>query len=404
MGTYSYKAYDKHGNIKKGKIKSNDKEEVIAYLSTNNLYPINIKKLSFINTDIHDLDIVNKHLSLSKIDLTFFCRQMAFIINSGIPITLGIDTVEKQSSSKLLRKEFLLIRDNILKGSSLSSAMERSSKFPELLCNMVKIGEESGQLHQIMEQMETHYEKEANTIEDIKSALIYPAFVFIGMILVIVIAIVYLIPNYTLIFLAQDIPLPLPTRVLINVSNFINNYYISIICIIFILIIFLLNINKNNTVKTYKDKLVFKIPILNKLLKLLSSLRFSQSMSIMLEAGVPILKAVSISQNLIKNNEFKRIMEEIYEDLIKGTSLRASMEKVDFFHPMLIAMVSIGEESGNLAETLHKSSAYFTREISTTIRRIKKYVEPTITIILGMILAFTMLAIMLPTFHLANII
>lgn len=404
MGIYSYKAYDKHGNIKKGKFKGNNKEEVIMYLRSNNLYPIDIKKLSFLKIDLHDLVIFNKHLGLTKRDLMFFCRQMAFIIGSGIPITLGIDTVEKQCSSKILKEELLIIKDNILKGSSLSKAMEDSNRFPELLCTMVKIGEETGKLHQIMEQMENHYEKEASTLEYIKSSLIYPAFVFMGMLLVIVIAIVYLIPNYTVIFLTQDILLPLPTRILINISNFINNYYILIISFIFVLIILLFNINKNTTVKTCRDKLVYKIPILNKLLKLLPSLRFSQSMGIMLEAGVPILKAVSISKNLIKNYEFKRIMEEIYKDLIKGTSLKVAIERVNFFHPVLISMVNIGEESGNLAEALHKSSAYFTKEITYKIRHMKKFIEPTITIILGIILAVTMLAIMLPTFRLTNII
>lgn len=404
MPIYSYEAYDKYGSITNGKLKSKNEEEVLIFLRDKGLLPIKVKKFSFFNTDIQDLEILKNKFTLSKKEVAFFCRQMYFIISSGLSISLGIDTIIKQCDSKLLKQELIKIKEGILKGSSLSECMANSNKFPSLLCSMVQIGEESGKLYTVMEEMEKHYTKEASTLEDIKSAMIYPAFVLVAMIIVIFISLLYLIPNYTVIFLSQEIPLPLPTRVLINSSNFVRGYYIFIFVFLINLLLVLFYINKSIKFKNYRDKVIINIPIFKKYFNLITALRISQAMSIMLDAGVPILNAIDISKNLINNNEFKSVMENIHQEVKKGISITDAIEKSNFFHLVLINMVSIGEESGKLSESLQKSADYFDKEVSIIINRMKKLIEPVITIVIGLILGFIMLAIMLPTLYLTNVI
>lgn len=402
MSMYTYQAYDSDNSIRKGQVESNSEEDVILYLKSNNLHPISIKKLSILNTDIKDLRIFSERIKLRKRDLAFFCRQMTFVISSGLPIAEGLMIIESQCSSKLLKKEISSIKDGILRGENLSNCMSKRNKFPQFLCGMTKIGEESGLLHTVMERMADHYEKEANITEEIKSIMIYPTFVFATMIVVTIIAITYFIPSYAVIFLAQDIPLPTPTRFLIDFSEFVNNFYIGIIGFLVALIIAVVYANKNASIRKYRDKLLIRLPILKKALRILLSLRFSQAMGLMLHSGVPILDAISITKKLVKNYEFEQAMEGIHEELKKGISLKESIENIDFFAPMLINMVNMGERSGELANSLNKSAEHFSKEMDVAIKRLEKLIEPVITIVLGMILAFLMLAITLPTFYLTN--
>ena len=402
MSMYLYEAYDADHNIKKDKIKQNSEQEVLSYLENRNLSPILIKKCGILDIDLQDLINFSNKTALRKKDIALFCNQLEFVLSSGLPMDEGLRAMEQQCDNKLIKKEISNLKEGVLKGEALSSCMEKGNILPHFLCSMVRVGEESGQLSVVMQYMADHYEKEADFTEHIKSILVYPAFVFVSMIVVVIIALVYLIPNYAMIFLSQDIALPAPTRALIAISDFINNFYLGIIlsCIsLFILYHFL---NKNPLVIKYRGKLALKTPILGEILKTSICLNFSRSMAIMVKAGVPVLNAVNMSKDLTKNYDTKQGIKKMYESLRSGQSFRESLEKVNVFPFIIVSMIGVAEVAGNLESSLDKSTEYFSKDMDAKIKIIEKLIEPTITIFLGAILAFIMLSITLPTFYLTS--
>lgn len=402
MNMYLYEAYDKEKKIEKGKIQKSNTEDVVSYLKAKGLFPIHIKKLSIFDTDTSGLKIFARFQKLSTRDVALFCRQMTFIIESGLPFSEGLNAIERECRSKLLRKTLITIKESILSGESFTQSLEKTGSFPDFLCGMIRVGETSGKLSEVMMRMAVHYEKEASVRGRLISALIYPSFILSVTIAVTIMLLVTLIPNYEMIFLSQGVTLPLPTRSLIWLSDFIINFYAVIIAFIMLLVLAVYYVNKNITVKAYRDKFLFKIPILKDILKMLFCLRFSQAMAIMTESGVLILESTRITRGLVKNVEAKNALSEMCDGLEKGQGLVVNMKKTTLFHGMLISMVEVGEATGNVPASLGKSAEYFDEQIDLMAKRLERLIEPSLILILGFVVAFIMLSTTLPAFYLAS--
>ena len=385
MKRFYYKAILNNEKIS-GNVLAKDQNQALNILKSKDMLVISLKKQSFLTQDI----IIG---GLSKKELSFFCRQLLFFVSSGVSLV----NVTEVPSNKKLEKSFFAFRENILQGNSLSKSLELE-KFPVLLCNMIKIGEATGRLEEILEQMEFHYEKEYENNREISSILIYPTVITIAMILVIAITMIYLIPSFTSMFVAQDVSLPAITQILINTSNFfIEGWFFIWIFIFFSIFFILIKLKKT-------DVLIFKIPIIKNIARIFITARFSSAIYIMLKSGVPILEAMDIVKDLFKNTIYKEKIEIAKESLSKGTSLKSAFENTLMFHPLIINLIKLGEETGTLVQSLEKANIYFEKEQAIIIKNIKKHIEPTITIIMGVILLFIMLAIMLPTFSVIQVI
>lgn len=380
MTNFIYQIINKNNVVERGNITAINKNEAIKILKNKGYLIVKIKKQNIFTKEI----VFNKNLSSR--DLSFFCRHLYFYINAGI----NLSNLNINATNKKLKNEFEHLRESILKGESISGFLIKNS-YPQLLCSMVKIGEESGMLPHILEKMEVHYERETATHREIIALLTYPLIVIIAMVIVIAITMIYLVPNFTQMFNAQNIELPQITLILIAISNFFTSIFALIPVIIITILVYF--------IKTRKlDSLIFKIPIFNKLIKLIVATRFSNSMAIMINSGISIYQAINITEGLLKNKQYKLIIKNIKSDLQKGISLSATMERSLYFHPILLDMTKLGENTGTLAETLNKCSNFFEKEQQLFISYLKKQLEPTLTIIMGVLLLFIMLAIMLPTF------
>lgn len=377
---FNYLVSDSTGNLIKGNIIAKDKEEVKNILKKSGNYIIRIKKQSILQNDIK----FNKQLS--KVDISLFCRHLHFFISSGV----NISNINLITTTKVLNKELLNLKQNILKGESISNAINNPT-FTPLLYSMVKVGEETGNLPHILEKMEIHYENQSETEREIKSMLIYPIIVLITMAITIFITMVYLVPSFMQMFISHNIDLPPITIVLINISNFLTSWLIIIPLIIILLIIILLKLR-------VFDKFLFKLPIIKKIMYFSCYIRFTSAMSIMLDTGVPILKAIRNTSTLFNNKYYSNIIINLEKDLQTGIQLSKALEKSVFFSPLLISMVQLGESTGTITKSLQKCNKYYEKEQHILVTRIKKQIEPAITIILGAILLFVILAIMLPTF------
>ena len=402
MPQFFYDACDKDGNRIKSTIESENEQKVMDYLIQQGYFIVKIKKKSPLSTDISDLNIFQKNKNLSKKDLEFFCRHLNFIFSAGIPLAMGLDSMAEKGSNKFLQKQVFKIKENVLKGESLSYSMELTKKFPELLLSMIEIGESSGKLENIMKDMEVHYSKEAKTYQDMKNAFMYPAFTFVAMIIVVIVIMIFLVPNYTSMFEAQGAEIPPITMALINISNFfVRGYFLIPLIAIFMI---QLAARFNQKLKLVIEKIKSKILFYRKITDLLIGYRLSATFRLMLTAGVPIQDIIKTTKNLIKNVIFRNHMDSILQDVESGVSLNIALRKANYFHPILLDMVQMGENTTDLASSLGKSKEYFENELNLIMSSMKKAVGPAISIVLGIILGFIMLAIMLPTFSLTDVI
>lgn len=383
---FKYTAATKDNIVMKGKIAAATEAEAMTTLKEMGYYVINLKQPNILAT------LLSKEIRFSKTlsgdDLAFFCRHMYFFINTGVSLA----DIKPTAPNKALTREFENIRIKVFNGESISQAVQEGP-FPPLLHSMIQIGENTGQLGSILSEMEEHYTKQSASQKEIINMLIYPAFTLIAMLSVIVITMIHLVPSFAQMFAAQNMTLPTVTNALISVSNFFVNGGAFLLLIPIMAVTALLKSQK-------LDKLFFYLPIIKRYFIIAVSARFSSSMAIMLKAGVTMHSAVGACGGLLKNLYYKNIIKNMHDDINQGQSLGSLLG--NSFHPILISMVQLGESTGTLPETMEKCSHFFEKEQAIAFARLKRLVEPSITIVMGLMLIFIMLAIMLPTFELTG--
>jgi type IV pilus assembly protein PilC len=394
---YLIKSIDKAGNTFKHKTEQKDKQSAINYVIKEGLIPTQVKKLSFLSKDIKDFAFFKSKINAKR--LGFFSRQLSFLLTSGLEINKSINIIGSQN--KTLKTLTQSISTNIMKGDSLSEAIKSEECFPDFYINMVKTGERSGKLPDILENLANFYENEAKLIDKVKSAMLYPAVVFIMMIALVVIALTVVVPSYAPMFTQNNIQLPLPTLILINMSDFLVNYFNYIIMVLII------GASLGWYVGFYRfklgiytlDYLKVNTPFVKKIYITKINLMFSKTLSLLTQSDLNIITSLEIIKDLLNNKIIDKEMEVIISKVQQGNMLAQLLEPIGYFEPMLSEMVRIGEETGELTKTMTKCSEYFQNELDIRVERINKLIEPVMTIVLGAVLGFVMLAIMLPTFY-----
>ena len=331
--------------------------------------------------------------TLNKSDLAFFANQLSFLIDSQMPLNQGLLHIQSSASKKLAKIISHLIK-SLEEGKKLHESLEF---FPNFFIYMIKAGEEAGNLGEVLKKLAEHYEKEVASEKEMSSLMIYPIFILFALGIVILITTIFLVPNFTMFFAEQAIELPFGTQVLIHITNFLKtNLFLAILIFIFLAYIFL-RIEKN-----ILDKALFIL--LKKQLIIAFSYKLSMALKIMLKAEVPILEVLAICKNMSSNVFYQKNLQEIYDSVEKGKNLGDCIEEAKIFHYNLIGMAKMGEISGFLTESIEKCALFLEKEQKQTTERTKKLIEPILTIAIGIVLFFIMLALMLPTFAIMEVL
>lgn len=326
-------------------------------------------------------------------ELAFFCRQLSFFVGAGISLT----QLSQVPSSKKIEKTFDTLKQQVLAGSSLSTAMSQE-QFPHLLCNMVQVGEHTGKLDLSLAKMEHHYDKAYETQRELLGVLMYPALLLMAMVGVAGMSLLYLLPSFALMFSVQGIPLPPLTQFLMDVSEWLQSPWSWMWMVVSWMAVWV-------PLKWGGfDGLFFSLSRRKGLARLLVSARMASVMSLMTGAGVPLMTSMDICVDLFKNKHCKTQLATARTQLATGHSLQDSFTQTGLFHPMFISLVKLGEETGNLTDALAKADSYFEKEKTIRLNQLKKTVEPTLTLVMGAVLLVIMLAIMLPTFSAIQVI
>lgn len=400
MPLFQYKAIDQLGNEHISKIKKDDITQVTNHLESKNLIVIEVKKLSFLNSEINDYIFSSK---ISTKELAVFCRQLSFVLDAGIPITTAFITLEQQTSNKRFKKILFGVYEELLNGNSLSSSLKKSGCFPNFLLSMTEVAERTGRLTQVYSYISTYYEKDTKVSEDIKSAMIYPIIVSVMMFLVVIVSVIYVVPNYALMFESSGIDLPLSTSILIAISSFVIKNKIALFIFLTATISSCFYFCKTELGSSLLDKLKLHNFLFNKIYIKNINLKFVHTLSLLLKSGVDLPSSLYIVRNVLNNKALCLKLDHAIIKMNQGHTFSALIKEISYFEPIICSMIKIGEETGSLPNTMEKCVLYLTNEMDIHVSKLSKLLEPAITIVIGGILAFIMLAITLPTFHMTNI-
>lgn len=398
MPVYEYEAKSTAGTIIRGKMESADELVVVDSLRKMGYFPMKVKEYKpSLNLDLSEF----KKVTIK--DISIFCRQFSVIITSGISILRGMEIVRQQTENSKLKKELGIVLDDVQRGNSLSSSMAKHRIFPSMLVNMIEIGETSGTLDRIMERMAAYFEKEYKLNQKIKQALTYPTLIAIVAIGVVTFLVANVIPTFVGMLRSSGVTtLPLPTRIIIGISDFIRfRWYVIILFIITFCVLFYIY-RKSTSGRLALDTFKLKAPIFGRIYKKIITSRFARTFGILMGSGVPLIQSLGICSNIAGNMIIKNTLDYTSEQVKKGAGIGDTLEAKGIFPLMLTQMIKIGEESGTIDDVLSQTSDFYDNEVDTATAQLTSMIEPVIIVVLGVVVGFIILSIIMPMFEMYN--
>ena len=392
---FFYKALQ-NDKIVKGKIEADKEEEVLLFLKNKGLFLIESKKERKSTFNIF-FDRINFS------DIVNFTRQIAIMINAGLTLIEALDILKKQTTKESLKKMIIDIDQEIKAGNSFSTALkEHSQHFSHLYISLVRSGEASGKLAEILLKLAENLEKEREFKGKIKGALIYPVIIIIAMLGVMFIMITFVLPRLLNLYKDFNIDLPATTKFLIFVSSFMTKFWPIVLGGIFLSAVIIKNYLKTKEGKLFYDSTLLKLPVINNVIKISSLVDITRTLSILIGAGVSILESLNIVRETSDNLVYQKAFENIYKKVEKGLSLGVAMEEEEIFPPILVQMAQVGEQTGHLDDTLGRISRYFEMESELAVKAMTTLIEPAILVFLGLGVGFLVMSVITPIYNLTS--
>jgi type IV pilus assembly protein PilC len=398
MATWNYSARTVGGEIHRDSVELPSRDDVVSYLRKQKLIPITIrekpKELSFTFGS-----------GVKTRDLVLFTRQFATMVNAGLPLVQALDILQQQTENKVLEKTIQEILYDVESGHTLADALrEHEAIFSGLYVNMVEAGEAGGILDTILLRLATFLEKNDALARKVKGAMIYPAVVMVVAIAAIAILLLFVIPTFQTMFASFNATLPLPTRIVIAMSQALQHYGIFLLGGLI-----LLGFAFQRWVKTPGGRLVFdrsllRIPILGTLARKAAVARFTRTLSTLLSSGVSILEGLEITAKTSGNRVIHDAVMTSRASIAGGRSIAEPLKETEVFPPMVTQMIHVGEETGDLDGMLSKVADFYDDEVDVAVESLLKALEPAMIVVLGTIVGGMIVAMYLPIFSLVNAI
>ena len=332
-------------------------------------------------------------------DLSSATWQLATLLHAGIPLVPALSGLIEQLGSRPLARIFAQVRDRVSEGTALAKAMEEyPAVFSEIFISMVRAGEATGRLENVLSRLAEMSEKRSQLINKVKSAMVYPFFMAVVGLAVVVFIFAFVIPSITKLFLEMNRQLPWPTVMLIRISDFMQHYSWVLAIVLGIFVTVLVFWLKTTTGRRVWDQLKLKCPLVGDLtLKIVIS-RFSRTLAVLLASGLTIVEALDLGRRVIGNTVIASVVDKAKEAISRGERIADSFRKSGYFPPIVIHMIAAGESSGSIEEGLTNVANVFDNEVEATVKALTSLLEPLMIIFLGAIVGFIVLAILLPIF------
>ncbi len=398
MPVFKYKAVDYSGKEVSGTLFAESEPTLQENLRRMNLYLITARETKPPREFTFQRRVKRK-------ELLTFTVHLQTIVSAGIPIIQGLTDLIEQTGNKNFKKILEDVRASIQSGTGLSEALQKHPKaFSDLYVSVVRAGEATGNLDSVLKDLIGFLEWQEELISNIRQATIYPTIVLVAVTGLVILLMTFVFPRFTAIFEKVNVPLPLPTRIVMGVSHFLVNDWIYLI-IGLVLFIFLFKMfQKTDMGRHLIDQAKLHIPVFGKLILKINLSRFSHYLGALIRAGVDITQSLQIVEKVIGNVIIADIIRLMRARVQAGEFMSDTLREYPQFPPLVVRMVSIGETTGNLEETLEKVSAYYDREVPTTIKKVFAIFEPLVIVFLASIVLLMALSMFLPLYQMMGVI
>lgn len=394
---YEYEAMSRGGERVAGRIEADRSNIAAKQLKESGYYVTSIKEVQ----EKKDLGSVLKASGRVKTkDLTIFSHQFAAMIDAGISLVDAFNILYEEAEHPKLKEVIREIQEDIETGSSLSDAMSRHPKvFPELYCQLVRAGETGGVLNTVLNQLAAHYDKQEEINGKVKSALYYPITILVIAVFVVIFLVVKIVPTFVGMFNSFGAALPLPTRILLGASDFLQTYWWALLLGIGGLLAIFYSYRQTPSGELQLDKLILKIPVIGNMMQKVILSRFSSTLAILLGSGVDLISSLNIVEDVVGNKVYANALVEARGQVREGVSFSRLLANMPIFPSILVQMVKIGEESGNLEMMLNKVSNFYDREVGNAVEASISLIEPLMIVFLAGVVGFIVISIVLPMFE-----
>ncbi len=398
MAEFIYRAKNTSGENHLGSVQSSDVHSAALILRKKGLIVITLKpkKPGF---DKFMERFLNR---VSFSELVVLTRQLATMVSAGLVLSNAIDILQEQQTNKTLKKALEEISQDIKGGLTLAQALGKYPDiFPRLYVNLVKAGETSGKLDQVLLQMAEGLEKQREFQARVKGAMIYPIVVLGMMVAVVIIMMVFVIPKLITLYQQSTIELPLPTKILIFTSNLFVHFWWLMLIVIFVLIIAFNRWNKSEDNKYLMGRILLRVPIVGKIITGVTLTNFNRTFGLLISAGIPLLDSIGIVSDMTDNPVFRKTLKEAYAGVERGLPF-SSLLTSEIFPKIVGQMIRVGEETGKVDEVFLNLANYFESESDNMIKNLTVAIEPIVLIILGIGVGFLVISIILPIYKLTT--
>lgn len=400
MPSYSYTAIDKSGKERKATIEADSPEMAAEHIRKASLVPVEIKEVGLLEQDIK---FGGGGKKVKPKDLSVFCRQLVSMLQAGVTIVDSLGMLEEQTENKRLAAAIHATKGEVEKGHTLSEAMANQDKvFPEMLVNMVEASETTGNIELAFARMAVQFDKSSKLSGMLKKSLAYPIVLLIVMIVIVIIMVVKIIPGYAETFAEQGMKLPAITQGMMTMSEFLTKrWYICIVSIV-VLVLGIRAYKHTESGAMVFGKLAIKVPVFGKLnLKTYSS-QFARTLSTLMSSGITMIDAIDAVMKTMKNALFLKQLRDAKEEVAKGVPLSEPLKQGQLFPPMVVHMISIGEETGDMQGMLDKLADYYDEEVEMTTQTVMAAMEPMIIVVMAVVVVILVAAIFAPMMSMYN--
>ena len=418
MPQFSYKARRRSGEVVQGTVEVADRGAALMQIERLGLFPVAIDaakgvmpasapaergkvKADFLPPAVRQ--VLNRKRKPKLQELATFTQQLANLLQSGMPLTVALNSMTHLETKGISADVSRQLKQDVMEGKGLSDAMAKQPQiFSNLYVNMVKAGEQSGALVEVLRRMASHFERFAEVQAKFTSALIYPAFVCVVGVLIVIFFMTYMLPKFMTIFQGLNVQLPLMTRMLIGMSNFFASYWWVMVLVLVAFVVIFKRFQSTESGKLSIDRWKMNAPILGKVVKLNLWGQFTRTLATLLENGVPVLTALQITEQVMPNRIVKQAISKTREEVTDGKTIAQPLARSKIFPQLMVDLVKIGEETGNVPGALNNLAGTYESELNLALRVVTNLIEPALIIVMALGVGFLLLSVLSAMFAITS--
>ncbi len=402
MAAFRYRALSAAGEAQQGLLEAPDLDQAVERIHSMGLVPVRLEAYGAPKLKTMRIPFLDK--KVSPRDLILFTRQLETMLDSGLPILSSLESLYAQTTHPRLKQAIDRVRSDVEQGSTLTEALRRQPDcFPRIYVNLVFAGEEGGLLAQMLDRVATLLEYEAETDQRVRSATFYPTLIVSELGLAFLVLIKFVLPRFASLFRKFDSKLPLPTRVLIGLSDFFERYWFPFLFVVVGAIAAGIAWSRTERGRAIIDRFIITVPIFGPIFLMTIMSRFSRVLAALLASGIPIVQALDIVRGVAGNKIVEAEIDKMRDGVVAGMGLAEPLRGSPVFPPLVVKMLAVGEETGGIDKMLLRVSRYYDQDVDYAVKNLSTAIEPVLLVILGAAVLFTALAVFLPLWNLMNV-